>query len=252
MCIGSVLESVSVHLVLGPNSKGMMTPATNLGPLVSECAPVCPAKTLLSIATNILNSYLFEKLRFAHVPLEQKSLHTQLLLLGNSFRNYTHTHQLHNFNCRGNNLCNACVSLVSPCLASMISQKGNYTTIMFVELISNYTHTSYTSIIVGELIVESFPLPCNSPKKKSAAEKRGLSKGVVQEPLRRALFCVFLCSEVIFSCKSHRNFFRKLPLQCRHFLENPLAKNPKTQLLKLLFHFQSPKIPLFIPLLGPI
>ena len=48
-----------------------------------------------------------------------------------------------------------------------------------------------------------------------------LKKGV----LRRALFCVFLCSEVVFSCKSH---------QCRHFLENPLAKNPKTQLLNLL------------------
>ena len=27
----------------------------------------------------------------------------------------------------------------------MISQKGNYTTIMLVELISNHTHTSYTS-----------------------------------------------------------------------------------------------------------
>ena len=62
-------------------------------------------------------------------------------------------------------------------------------------------------------------------------KKRGLWEGVVQEPLRRALFCVFLCSEVIFSCKSHRNFFQKLPLQCRHFLENPLTKNPKTQLL---------------------
>ena len=39
---------------------------------------------------------------------------------------HTHTHQLHNFNSRGINLCNACVSLVSACLASMISQKGNY------------------------------------------------------------------------------------------------------------------------------
>ena len=65
----------------------------------------------------------------------------------------------------------------------------------------------------------------------SAAEKRGLWEGVVQEPLRRAWFCVFLCSDVIFSCKSHRNFFQKVPLQCRHFLETPLAKNPKTQLL---------------------
>ena len=62
-------------------------------------------------------------------------------------------------------------------------------------------------------------------------KKGGLWEGVVQEPLRRALFCVCLCSEVIFSCKSHRNFFQKLPRQCRHFLENPLAKNPKTQLL---------------------
>ena len=62
--------------------------------------------------------------------------------------------------------------------------------------------------------------------------KRGLWEGVVQEPLRRALFCVFLCSEVIFSCKSRSNFFQKLPLQCRHFLENPFARNPKTQLLR--------------------
>ena len=75
------------------------------------------------------------------------------------------------------------------------------------------------------------PLPKN--QLLSAAEKRGLWEGVVQEPLRRALFCVFLCSERIFSCKSHINFFQKLPLQCRHFLENPLAKNPKTQLLIL-------------------
>ena len=64
-----------------------------------------------------------------------------------------HTHQLHNFNSRGIDLCNACVSPVSVGLASMTSQKGNYTTIMLRELISNYTHTSYTTIIVGELIV---------------------------------------------------------------------------------------------------
>ena len=46
----------------------------------------------------------------------------------------THTHQLHNFNCRGIHLCNACVSLVSACRASMISQKGNCTTITLGEL----------------------------------------------------------------------------------------------------------------------
>ena len=32
------------------------------------------------------------------------------------------------------------------------------------------------------------------PLQNSAAEKRGLWEGVVQKPLRRALFCVFLCS----------------------------------------------------------
>ena len=41
-----------------------------------------------------------------------------------------HTHQSHSFNCRGVNLCNAGVSLVSASFASMISQEGNYTTIM--------------------------------------------------------------------------------------------------------------------------
>ena len=83
-------------------------------------------------------------------------------------------------------------------------------------------------------------------KHQSAAEKRGLWEGVVQEPLRRAVFCVFLGSEVIFSCKSHRNFFQKLPLQCRQFLENPLAKNPKTQLLKLIQSKGRGKLPIII------
>ena len=43
--------------------------------------------------------------------------HTQLLLLGN----FAITHTSH---CRGINLCNTCVSLVSVCLASILSQKG--------------------------------------------------------------------------------------------------------------------------------
>ena len=64
-----------------------------------------------------------------------------------------HTHQLHSFNCRGIKLRNAYVSLVSVCLASIISQKGNYTTIILGELISKYTRTSCKTIIVGELIV---------------------------------------------------------------------------------------------------
>ena len=49
----------------------------------------------------------------------------------------THTHQLHNFNCQGINLCNVCVSLVSVYLASAVSPKGNYTTIVLREFISN-------------------------------------------------------------------------------------------------------------------
>ena len=31
-----------------------------------------------------------------------------------------HTHQLHNYNCQGISLCNACASLVSFCLASLL------------------------------------------------------------------------------------------------------------------------------------
>ena len=88
---------------------------------------------------------------FPEIPLEQKSLHTTFIV--GELILQLHTHQLHNFSCRGINLCNACVSLVSVCLPSIISQKGNHTTIIVGELISNYTHTSYTTIIVGELCV---------------------------------------------------------------------------------------------------
>ena len=88
------------------------------------------------------------------LPLEQKSFtHTHTTFIAGELILQLHTHQLHSFNSRGINLCSACVSLVSACFASMIFQKGNYTTIMLGELISNYMHTSYTSIIVGELIV---------------------------------------------------------------------------------------------------
>ena len=44
------------------------------------------------------------------------------------------THQLQNLNSRGIHLCNVCVSLVSACLASVISQKDNYYTRMLGEL----------------------------------------------------------------------------------------------------------------------
>ena len=84
---------------------------------------------------------------------------TRTTLIVGELISQLHTYQLHNFNSRRINMCNVCVcvSLVSVCLASMTSQKGNYTTIMLGKLISNYarthTHTSYTTIIVGELIV---------------------------------------------------------------------------------------------------
>ena len=86
--------------------------------------------------------------------LERESSHTYTTFIVGELILQLHTHQLHNFNCRGTNLCNACVSLVSACLfSSTILEKGNYTTIMLGELISNYAHITYTTIIVGELIV---------------------------------------------------------------------------------------------------
>ena len=71
-------------------------------------------------------------------------------------------------------------------------------------------------------------------------ELQQLKKGVFGKGSFRNLraelcFVCCPCSEVIFSCKSHRNFFQKLPLQFRHFLENPLTKDPKTQLLKITY-----------------
>ena len=63
--------------------------------------------------------------------------------------------------------------------------------------------------------------------RSSAAEKRGLWEGVVQEPLRRALFCVFLCSEVILSCKSHRNFFPEIAPPMQAFSGRPPREKPQ-------------------------
>ena len=53
--------------------------------------------------------------------------------------------------------------------------------------------------------------------------KKGVfGKGSFRNLCAELCFVFSLCSEVIFSWKSHRNFFQKLPLQRRHFLENPL------------------------------
>ena len=62
--------------------------------------------------------------------------------------------------------------------------------------------------------------------RNSAAEKRGLWEGVVQEPLRRALFCVFLCSEVIFSCKSHK-FLSEIAPPMQAFSGKPPREKPQ-------------------------
>ena len=85
--------------------------------------------------------------------------------------------------------------------------------------------TSMTRRVFEKLCTKKVCADFLGPKKGS------LGRGRSGTSAQSFVLCVFLCSEVIFSCKSHRNFFQKLPLQCRHFLENPLAKNPKTQLL---------------------
>ena len=45
---------------------------------------------------------------------------------------------------------------------------------------------------------------CSQTLETQQPKKGVFGKGSFRKPLRRALFCVFLCSEVIFSCKSHR------------------------------------------------
>ena len=61
----------------------------------------------------------------------------------------------------------------------------------------------------------------------SAAEKRGLWEEVVQEPLRRALFCVFLCSEVISPANLTEISFRNCPSNAGIFWKTPSRKTPK-------------------------
>ena len=83
---------------------------------------------------------------------------------------WSKNHYTHNFDCWGINSAIAhisyttliveeliCVMRVCLCclfvFSSTISEKGNCTTMMLGELISNYTHITYTTTIVGELIV---------------------------------------------------------------------------------------------------
>ena len=69
-------------------------------------------------------TYMRDVCVYISMPLDPKSFFVGELIL------QLYTHQLHNFNCRGINLCNACVSLVSVCVVSIISQKGEHTTKM--------------------------------------------------------------------------------------------------------------------------
>ena len=56
----------------------------------------------------------------------------------------THTHQLHNCNCQGIHLCNACASLVSVCLASLLYPQrqlhNNYARGIYIELHAHQLH----------------------------------------------------------------------------------------------------------------
>ena len=69
-------------------------------------------------------SSLFRNSTHETVPLEQKSLHTTFIV--GELILQLRTHQIHNFRCEGTNLCNACVSLLSGYLASIVSE-GDYT-----------------------------------------------------------------------------------------------------------------------------
>ena len=72
----------------------------------------------------------------------------------------------------------------------------------------------------------------NSGAWNSAAEKRGLWEGVVQELLRRALFSCFSVFWGDFLLQISQKFLSEIAPPMQAFLENPLAKNPKTQLLR--------------------
>ena len=61
----------------------------------------------------------------------------------------------------------------------------------------------------------------------SAAEKRGLWEGVVQEPLRRALFCVFCVLSRFSPANLTEISFRNCPSNAGIFWKTPSRKTPK-------------------------
>ena len=61
----------------------------------------------------------------------------------------------------------------------------------------------------------------------SATEKRGLWEGVVQEPLRRALFCVFLCSEGDFLLQISQKFLSEIAPPMQAFSWKPPREKPQ-------------------------
>ena len=67
----------------------------------------------------------------------------------------------------------------------------------------------------------------------SAAEKRGLWEGVVQEPLRRAFFCVFLCSEVGFLLQISQKFLSEIAPPMQAFSGKPPREKPQNAAAEL-------------------
>ena len=65
------------------------------------------------------------------------------------------------------------------------------------------------------------------PSLNQQLKKGVFGKGSFRNLCAELCLCVFLCSEVIFSCKSHSNFFQKLRLQCRQFSGKPPREKPQ-------------------------
>ena len=104
----------------------------------------------------------------------------------------------------------------------------------YVSWASSRTHKHIDQDTVYVNVPRPFSVPETSfhqikPRvRKSAAEKRGLWEGVVQEPLRRALFCVFLCVLRWFSPANLTEIsFRYCPSNAGIFWKTPSRKTPK-------------------------
>ena len=74
---------------------------------------------------------------------------------------HTVSHQFYNFNCRGIHLCNACVSLVSACLACMISERqlhNNYARGIYIQLHAHQLHINNCWGIINNRVIIPAPM----------------------------------------------------------------------------------------------